>query len=335
MRRLVLGFSLLLAGIVALPLLGSHLFGWDQNPEAVPAPARRVEVGAGRFLNVLDVGEGPAVVLVHGLPGNLQDWGEVPERLAGMGHRVIAYDRIGYGSSSRDAAAPGDYTYASSARDLAALLDALGIERAALAGWSYGGAVVQDFAVSHPERVSHLALLGSVGPSLDERGSDALSLVIASGAGEEVLRWSGTVAPVGRVFMRENLVAAFSKESDIPQGFAERTQAMLALPGTLAAFIAEHQRGDPASLRPEQIRAPTLVLHGIDDRLVPIAVGEDLARRLPAAELLRLPGGSHMLPITHADLVAGALHALVTQHGGAGSAQPAASGPGEPSRREP
>ena len=314
MRRFVLCLALVLVAVVGLPLLGSHFLGWGQDPASVPAPVGRVEIGSGRSLNVLDTGQGLPVVLVHGLPSSLQDWGDVPEKLAGMGHRVIVYDRVGYGSSSRDAAASGEYTYASSARDLLALLDALGIERAALAGWSYGGAVVQTFAVAHPERVSHLALLGSVGPLLANQDPKALDRILASGAGEEVLRWAGTVAPVGRAFMRENLKAAFTKESAIPAGFTERTRAMLALPGTLTAFVAEAQRGEPALLHPEQIRVPALVLHGTDDLLVPLSIGEDLAKRLPASELLELPGGSHMLPVTHADLVAGALHALVTQH---------------------
>lgn len=314
MRRLVPTLALALVAVVAVPLLGSHRLGWGQDPAAVPAPVRRVDIGGRRFLNVRDVGEGPPIVLVHGLPGCLQDWADVPEKLAAMGNRVVAYDRVGFGSSSRDAASPGEYTYASNAHDLLALLDALGLASAALAGWSYGGAVVQELAATHPERVSHLALIASVGPAQAPRGTDALARILASGAGEEILRWAGAVAPVGRAFTQANLEAAFGPESAIPEGWNERTRAMLALPGTLAAFVAEEQRGDPASLRPEQIRVPAVVLHGIDDRLVPLAVGEDLAKRLPAAQLLRLPEAGHMLPVTHADLVAGALHALVSQN---------------------
>lgn len=330
MRRFGFAVVLALVAVVAVPLLGAHLLGWGQHPDRVPPPARRVEIGGGRALNVLDTGSGTPIVLVHGTPGSLQDWGEVPEKLAAMGHRVIAYDRIGYGSSTRDASADGAYTYASSASDLRALLDALGISRAALAGWSYGGGVVQVVAADHPDRATHVALLGSVGPAFTRGDTDALAVVVASGAGEEILRWVGAVPLLGDGFLHENLKAAFSKETAIPDGFAERTQAMLALPGTLTAFIAEEQRSDLSVLHPERIRVPALVLHGTDDRLVPIAVGEDLAKRLPSAELLRLPGGSHMLPVTDPDLVAGALHALVTQHSDA-----ALQDVGGDSRRDP
>jgi pimeloyl-ACP methyl ester carboxylesterase len=314
MRRFAWVLVLLVIAGVGVPLLGSHWLGWGQNPGAVPAASKRVEIGRGRALNVLDLGEGSPIVLVHGFPSSLQDWAEVPEKLAAMGHRVIVYDRVGYGSSSRDGGAPGEYTYASSAHDLLALLDALGLQRVALAGWSYGGAVVQALAVEHPERVSHLALLGSEGPARKRGGDDAVGRIIASGMGEEVLRWAAVIAPVGEAFTQENLKAAFAKESAIPEGWNERTRAMLALPGTLAAVVAEEQRGDPSSLHPEQIRVPAVVLQGTADFLVPLAVGEDLAKRLPAADLLAIPGGSHMLPVTDADLVAGALHALVSEH---------------------
>jgi len=314
MRRALVILLLLLVAVVVVPLLGSHLLGWGQHPEVVPPPAKKVAIGGGRELNVLDIGEGSPIVLVHGLPSSIGDWGDVPQKLAAMGHRVIVYDRVGYGHSSRDDDSPGTYTYASNARDLAALLDALGIQRAAIAGWSYGGAVVQTFAVEHPERVSHLALIGAVGPAEKNNPDDPLGRVLSSGAGEEILRWAGAIPPLGRAFTEENLKAAFAKESAIPEGFNERTRGMLGLPGTLQAFVLEAQRGDPSSLHPEQVRAPALVLHGGSDFLVPVAVGEDLAGRLPAAQLLVIPGGSHMLPITHSDIVAGALHGLVTEH---------------------
>lgn len=334
MRRAILILAFVFAAIVVVPLAGAWLLGWGTNPAAVPPAAKAVPVGAGRTLNVLEVGAGPPVVLVHGLPSNIGDWAEVPARLAELGHRVVVYDRAGYGHSSRDdAKRPGTYTYASNARDLLALLDALGIGRATLAGWSYGGAIVQEFAAQHPERVAQVAFLGSVGPAAPP-DEDALSRILASGAGEEILRWAGAVSPIGAAFTRENLRMAFARERDVPPGFVERTRAMLALPGTLEAFVAEAQRGDPSSLRPEAIAAPALVLHGTEDLLVPLAVGQDLDRRLPDSQILIVPGGSHMLPVTHVDLVAGALHALATEHGqeAAGSSAPEAS---DPSRLEP
>ena len=334
MRRLVLGLLIVLAAIVVVPLLGARVLGWGSNPAAVPPVAKQVAIGGDRALNVLDLGEGPPVVLVHGLPSNIDDWAEVPRKLAELGHRVVVYDRVGYGHSSRDdASSPDAYTYASNVRDLGALLDALGIRSATLAGWSYGGAVVQRFAVEHPERATQVAFIGSVGPASTE-DEDALSKILHSGAGEEILRWAGAVSPVGGAFTRENLRMAFARERDVPPGFEERTRAMLALPGTLEAFVAESQRSDPSSLEPERIAAPAVVLHGTEDLLVPLAVGQDLDRRLPASQILIVPGGSHMLPVTHPDLVVGALHALATEHAQDAAASSAPAMP-DASRREP
>lgn len=90
--------------------------------------------------------------------------------------------------------------------------------------------------------------------------------------------------------------------------------AQLGLRGTLDAFVAEEQRGDPLQLRPQRIEAPTLILHGNDDYLVPAAVGEDLEHRISDATFLLVPEASHMLPVTHPDLTAAAIHALVTEH---------------------
>jgi pimeloyl-ACP methyl ester carboxylesterase len=314
MRRALVILLLVLVGVVVVPLLGSYFLGCGEHPEVVPPPAKQVTIGDGRHLNVVDIGEGSPIVLVHGLPSNIGDWGDTPQKLAAMGHRVIVYDRVGYGHSSRDDDSPGTYTYESNARDLGALLDALGIERAALAGWSYGGAVVQTFAALHPERVSHLALIGSVGPAESYDPDDPLGRILSSGAGEEIFRWTGAISPLSRAFTQENLKAMFAKESAIPEGFNERTRGMLHLPGTLTAFVLEAQRGDPSTLHPEQLRMPALVLHGSSDFAVPLSVGEDLAGKLPAAQLLMIPGGSHMLPITHPDIVAGALHGLVSEH---------------------
>lgn len=320
---------------VAVPLAGAHWLGWGGDAAFVPGADREVEIGGGRRLNVRDVGTGPPIVLVHGLPSNIGDWGEVPEKLAALGHRVVVYDRIGYGHSSRDDDASAEtYTYESNARDLEALLDALGIERATLAGWSYGGAVVQEFTASRPERVEAVALLGSVGPA-SAPGDDALSILLGSPLALPVLRWVAAVPPVGNAFLGENLRLAFARERDIPPGFAERTRAMLALPGTLEAFVAEARRDAPSSLEPERIAVASLVLHGTEDFLVPLDVGRDLDRRLPASQLLVVPGGSHMLPTTHADLVAGALHALATERAQEAATSSSAGTSGKASRLEP
>src|SRR5690606_33008610 len=215
-----------------------------------PPPGRAVAIGGGLSLNVVEAGSGPSVVLVHGLPSNVGDWADLPAALARRGYRAIAYDRIGYGWSSRAAVEGDAYTFASNARELAALLDALGIERAALVGWSYGGGVVQALAVGAPERVSQLVLIGSVGPGYVDAPRDPIDRVARSPLGVPVFRWVAAMPPLSRATTGAVAAEMFSGAEHVPPGFVERTRAQLELPGTLEAFVAEHVRMDSRSLAP-------------------------------------------------------------------------------------
>jgi 2-hydroxymuconate-semialdehyde hydrolase len=306
MRRLLLAL-VALAAIAWLPPLLAPALGLAPDPGSLPERGRAVAIAGGLELNVVEAGSGAPVVLVHGLPSNVGDWGPLPEALASRGLRAIAYDRIGYGWSSRAPVAGDAYTFASSARELGALLDALGIERAALVGWSYGGGVVQTLAADAPERVAQLVLIGSVGPAYADVPRDAVGRVAGSPLGVALFRWVGSIPPLARATTGANLAEMFSGAEHVPAGFLERTRAQLALPGTLEAFAAESERLDARALAPERIAAPALVVHGDDDRGVPLAVAEDLEQRLPQGELLVFSDGSHMLPVTHAERLADAL----------------------------
>jgi pimeloyl-ACP methyl ester carboxylesterase len=101
-------------------------------------------------------GQGPDVVLVHGLGGNLAGWhlGVVPELQ--QEYRVLTYDLRGHG---RSGASPSGYTTGDMAQDLRAVLDALGIGRAAFVGHSWGADIVLHFALLNPERVSELVVV--------------------------------------------------------------------------------------------------------------------------------------------------------------------------------
>ena len=316
MRRLLLALVVVLLAAAVGPPIAARLFGWGPDPSLRPPPGRSVAIGNGLSLNVLEVGTGPPVILVHGLPSCAYDWATLPQKLAARGYHVIAYDRVGYGYSSRPAATADRYTYESNARDLAGLLDALGIQRAALVGWSYGGAVVQTLAADAPERVSQLVLVAAVGPAQPENGDDPLSLVLASPFGNAILAWVSSVPPLARRMTRENVAQAFSGDQAVPPKWTEYTQAMLALPGTLNSFVLEAQRGVASSLRPQALHVPTLILEGTADRLVPPAVAEDLHRRLAGSELVTIPNASHMLPVTHADLLAERIDTFLRAHGG-------------------
>jgi pimeloyl-ACP methyl ester carboxylesterase len=295
--------------ILVLPRVFETI-GLGVDTSRLPTRAQTLAIGEGRWIHYVEHGaqeRGDPIVLVHGLPASHSDWAELPEKLASRAHRrVIAYDRVGYGYSSRaDPEATDSYTHASNAEDLLALLDGLEIRKAVLVGWSYGGGVVQTFAAAHPRRVSRAVFVGSTGPELDDEGSPSgIEEMMRSDWGHAVIRWAARIRPLARAAARAELINAFSSEDAIPEGWSDYIVAMITQPGTLVAFAREMERSDPSALEPEKIRVPTLVLHGTDDRRVSYAVAEDLDRRLPRSKLVPFFEGCHMLPATRPARVA-------------------------------
>src|ERR1700736_2817269 len=100
-------------------------------------------------------GEGPAILLIAGIPAIVSDWDPVAERLAARGRRVIAYDNRGSGATT---VTPGPYTTAQMAADAVGLLDYLSLDRADVFRMSMGGIIAQEFATAYPERVARLVL---------------------------------------------------------------------------------------------------------------------------------------------------------------------------------
>jgi pimeloyl-ACP methyl ester carboxylesterase len=255
-------------------------------------------------MNVIDEGSGPAVVLIHGLPGSAYDWRPLPERLAAAGFRVVRYDRIGYGYSDRRRS-DEDHRLEVNASELLDLLSTLKVESPVLVGWSYGGGVALRAAEEAPKRVRAVLLLGSLGPARPANPSADRVLI----ATEPIQRWGIASGFLARPGMRQMGRLAFSGEA--PDWWPGHTLSMLALPGAVHTWVMETKYLDVTVLHPEAVTAPVFVLHGSEDRMVPPAVGADLQRRLPRSVLTEVAGGSHMLPNTHPDLVREKLEELI------------------------
>ncbi len=302
MKRILLALLVLIAAAVALPPLWFMLS--PVSAPALEAPEKFVALASGVRMHVIERGEGPPVVLVHGLPGQASEWRSTTELLAAHGRRVLAIDRIGYGHS--DARANDDFTLDANARELRALLAALDLRDVTVVGWSYGGgtaltAAHQEAASAEDARIGRIVLVGSMGPGI-ERGAPPLPIRLLFSA--PVIRWVEAVPPIGAAIQRAMSVGAFSGQPQ-PEWWLPGLAANLSQPKTFAAFTGE---GDfeRNSAMPDTtgLALPILILHGDQDRLVPIAVGRTLANNNPNAELVEIAGGSHMLPITHAALLA-------------------------------
>ncbi|MDX2233500.1 MAG: alpha/beta hydrolase [Hyphomonadaceae bacterium] len=107
-------------------------------------------------LHVIEIGQGPPVVLVHGFPQHWWMWRRLMRELAAHGFRAVAYDQRGMGGST---ISPAGYDKRTLARDLAGLLDALSIPDAAVVGYDHGGGVALSFAFEYPHRVSRLCVI--------------------------------------------------------------------------------------------------------------------------------------------------------------------------------
>ncbi len=121
--------------------------------------SRRIAGPAGK-LAVDDGGTGDSVLFVHSVAGNTRHWSAQLEHLRKT-RRAVALDLRGHGKS--DAAGNGDYAVEAQATDVAAVADALGLERFALVGHSMGAGVALAYAGAHPERVTHLLVADPIG----------------------------------------------------------------------------------------------------------------------------------------------------------------------------
>lgn len=225
-------------------------------------------------------GSGPALVLLPGLGMAVPQWGGFPGMLAGH-LRVIAPDLRGLGKSGRG---EGALSLSVFADDLLALLDHLGVERAALCGLSFGGVLAQYIACRHPERVSKLILVATHGRESKRFAAtrESFALMMSRLTPSEV---SAALLPF--LFSRE-----FFETSQALPSLRERltmpaSQVQTALEQLAAA--ADQSWVDGIA----RIAAPTLVIAGEEDAVIAPEDTRELAATIPNARLETLPGVGH------------------------------------------
>src|SRR5918998_2007669 len=258
-------------------------------------------VVAGRAARYLTAGEGPPLVLLHALGENALDWSWVLPALA-RGRRVYAPDLPGI---SGDGGSAGDYSSASFTDFLAGFLDALGIERAEIAGNSLGGLVALRLALSDPARVSALCLVDSAG--LGWTVSYALRAPTLPGYGEVAIAWTKTPpGAAGRAWMRTSLL--FAHPHRVPAEWLVEQRRLARRPGYLEAVLAA-QRAQifPGRQRevvlegPPYLTMPTLVVWGARDRVFPRRQAQSAADRLKEGSLTVLPDCGHLPQVERPD----------------------------------
>ncbi len=232
----------------------------------------------------LDVqGDGPPVLFIHGFPLDRTMWGPVTALLTGW--RRIAPDLRGFGLSD----VPATFSMADYADDLAALLDAFHLPQAVVCGLSMGGYVAFELLRRHPQKVRALILANTRAEGDDQqakqRRDEMIGLVQREGPGALAhLLVPQLLAPANLAAMPqvvESLVATITSNP---------------APGLIGALKAMRDREDYRSLLKE-IRVPTLVIGGREDRLVPPESTRRLAREVPGAQLTLIPDAGHLTPL--------------------------------------
>lgn len=257
-------------------------------------------------------GSGPALLLVHGASSNLRDFTSSIMPALAKNHRVIAFDRPGYGYSER---AKGNWQNPAQIASL--LLDAcgqLGIEKPVIVGHSWAGSVVMAALVEMPERISGGVLLagvaghwaGSVGWTYDVGAIPVLGQLFA---------WT-VVTPAGQLLLRKEVQPVLAP-GPVPDHYVEDIGAPLALrPWSFEYNVEDMTRLNEymqrLSPRYDQIRRPLLIIHGDADRLVPFwNHGRRVLPVVPQARLVLIDDAGHALHHTHTQEVVRAIDQFV------------------------
>ncbi len=258
-----------------------------------PHGAHSQEAGRGRLIEAFGLqtqyhstGEGPPVVLLHGSGPGVSAWTNWRRVMPALSDRfdVIAPDMAGFGYTERNP----DLTYDIKlwVKHLIGLLDALDIPKAHLVGNSFGGSLSLAAALRHPERFSKIVLMGTpcgkfnMTPGLRAGWDYQPSL--------ENMRAVLSLFPADPAFVTDDLVQERYEASLIP-GAQEGLRKLLAKPSD----DGETELSGMPEAAVTAIRQPTLILHGREDRVIPVEMGLKLGRAIPDAQFHMFGGCGH------------------------------------------
>jgi pimeloyl-ACP methyl ester carboxylesterase len=277
--------------VAALAGLGLWLWTPDKSRRELEAkylvaPTDLVEI-AGVQLHIRDSGrkDAPTLILLHGFGSSLQTWQPWAEALS-PDFRVIRFDMPGAGLSAADTS--GDYSDARRMEVLSATMDHYGIAKASLIGNSMGGKLAWKFAAAHPERVDRLVLVspdGFASPGQQYNQRESVPSMV------RLMRYA-----LPKPLLKMNLVPAYGDPDRLTDQIVTRYHDLLLAPGAREAMIAVMEQTELVEPGPllQNIKAPTLLLWGEKDAMIPLANANDYLKSLPDSRLVVLPGLGHV-----------------------------------------
>ena len=228
-----------------------------------PAPRLAVSVA----------GEGPLVLFLHGIRGNRRNWFPQLEVFSGSGFAAAAWDARGYGDSDDY---EGALQFDHFAGDVMRVAEHLGARKLHLVGLSMGGRIARNVALRFPERLWSLTLV-STAPGFDALSPDQVKRFVT----EHRNRSADTVRRlIGSRARKEATDELFDSISRVREESYRKT---------IVASVAQ-DRDAPI----ENIRVPTLVIAGDEDKVYPTRIARELAQRIPGAELVLMRGAGHL-----------------------------------------
>jgi len=236
-------------------------------------------------LDVERSGSGPPLLAIMGMSGTALHWGEPFLQALGERFEVIAYDHRGVGASTR---LTGAVTIEQLARDAAGLLDALEIERAHVLGISMGGMIAQELALARPS----LALTLTLGCTYCGGPGSALAGPEVIGRLAAAMR-SGDRARAIRTAWEIDVSPDFAGDAEAWARFAAIAERRAVAVPVIRAQLEAIAAHDTQSRLPG-LRMPTLVIHGTQDLMLPVANGRLIASLIPGARLEILDGVGHL-----------------------------------------
>ncbi|MEI2269346.1 alpha/beta hydrolase [Microbacterium sp. No. 7] len=245
-----------------------------------------------------DQGSGQPVVLIHGFPLNGESWGKQQAALLGAGYRVIAYDRRGFGASTKTASGSDYDTFAA---DLHALVEELELTDAVLVGFSMGtGEIARYLSRYGADRIAKVAFLGSLEPWLLKTDDNP------DGAGDQAF-FDGTAAAVAEdryAFLTGFFQNFYNLDDNLGTRISqEAVDASVAVANQAGnAAIAAAPLTWPTDFRADipAVTVPALIVHGTADNVLPIdATARRFRELLPEATYVEIEGAPHGLLWTH------------------------------------
>jgi pimeloyl-ACP methyl ester carboxylesterase len=279
---------------VALVALAALLWTPDKGRDTLEAeyakpPSTFVSV-AGLRLHVRDTVDksAPVLILLHGFGSSLHTWDAWSAELEKQ-YRVIRLDLPGAGLTGPDTSSvTGDYSDARGFVVLQALMDQLGVVKASFIGNSIGGRIAWGFAAKHPDRVNKLVLIapdGFASPGFEYGKAPNVPAVLG------LMRYT-----LPKALLKKNLEPAYGDAKNLSDETVNRYYDMMLVPGTRDAMLERMRQimlSEPTPVL-KTIAAPTLLLWGTKDAMIPISNAQDYLKAMPNSRLVSLEGLGHV-----------------------------------------